>query len=605
VGPSLDEQRRPEPRRFAGRAGTLARLVVEPDDLTRLAMFEAWGRKCVWCGRPLFFNEMEIEHLLPRSLKGEERARILALHGRDLDFDLERLENLAPSCRPCNRGKGAKPPPDKPIVAVLLGQAEESAPAIRDEANRFRDNRRIQRALPIVLSAVKAGDEAAIAAIRVATDELSAGVHEASGRVIGHLHSSLVDRRRVVDLMTKSDPHFHYSGAIHAADAPAPGVTPGTILSLAETVDGITSRVDVVPLDESAMETYGPQFRLAPTRDEAGRKASELLTRALQRREPVTISEGLQLLSEQVPPALAPWLNEPVSGTFQLGAPTPPRDRPIPDWDAAIRASKQRDADAIRILLRAQKSPPAGWDASLVGQFGGLTVEALFRTQHPGGQMRWNFRHVLDDSPARDQLAVLELLDALTDAGEMVVVDRGRSARPDMRVDVPPSTFSERDEVLLALLRDVCSIENWAGVELPLADQIDGEEVAHIAVLAHAIRNGGRLVTWQAISMDITSDEGVERLRAGGHLRIEHQLSTTIFGRTIELGTSQMDVAGFHVRSVAPIVGQPGSSTVTIEPADAEAAEIFERLIPPKRKTRRPPPPPRRKARQARRRRRK
>lgn len=65
------------------------------DDLTRLALFESWGEKCVWCGRPLFFNEMEAEHLLPKSLQGRQRVAVLEEHGRGADFDLEALENLA------------------------------------------------------------------------------------------------------------------------------------------------------------------------------------------------------------------------------------------------------------------------------------------------------------------------------------------------------------------------------------------------------------------------------------------------------------------------------------------------------------------------------
>jgi hypothetical protein len=75
------------------------------DDLVRLALFEAWGEKCVWCGRPLHFNEMEVEHLLPRSLGGDEKVATLQSHGLEEKFDLEVLENLAPSCGPCNRGK--------------------------------------------------------------------------------------------------------------------------------------------------------------------------------------------------------------------------------------------------------------------------------------------------------------------------------------------------------------------------------------------------------------------------------------------------------------------------------------------------------------------
>jgi hypothetical protein len=76
------------PRASAGRT---------PDDFTRLALFEAWGESCAWCGRPLFFDLMEVDHLLPKSLKGDERAKVLKLHGKQEDADLDAIENLAPS----------------------------------------------------------------------------------------------------------------------------------------------------------------------------------------------------------------------------------------------------------------------------------------------------------------------------------------------------------------------------------------------------------------------------------------------------------------------------------------------------------------------------
>src|SRR4051794_24640331 len=101
------------------------------DDLTRLAMFEVWGRRCTWCSRPLFFNEMEVEHLIPKGLQGIDRDDALTAHGRTLDFDLDTLENMAPSCGPCNRGKGAKPPPNAPVIALTLERANDLAPKIR------------------------------------------------------------------------------------------------------------------------------------------------------------------------------------------------------------------------------------------------------------------------------------------------------------------------------------------------------------------------------------------------------------------------------------------------------------------------------------------
>src|SRR3712207_3691898 len=120
------------------------------DDLVRLALFEAWDARCVWCRQPLFFNQMEVEHLIPKSLgehgNEQSKAEVLRLHGLDAQYDVHALENLAPSCRPCNGGKGDRPPPDAPSITLQLGRAREKAPGIRDVAERMRGDRSIQRA---------------------------------------------------------------------------------------------------------------------------------------------------------------------------------------------------------------------------------------------------------------------------------------------------------------------------------------------------------------------------------------------------------------------------------------------------------------------------
>jgi 5-methylcytosine-specific restriction endonuclease McrA len=82
----------------------------------------------------LFFDEMEVEHLLPRALVDADNATLFALHGLDAGVDLLALENLAPSCGPCNRGKGKRPPPRSPLIAMVLANARAKARGIRSTA---------------------------------------------------------------------------------------------------------------------------------------------------------------------------------------------------------------------------------------------------------------------------------------------------------------------------------------------------------------------------------------------------------------------------------------------------------------------------------------
>lgn len=62
----------------------------------RKAAWAAWGSEaeCVWCRRPLTFDTMTLEHLVPKSKGGSDR-----------------LDNLAPACRKCNSGRGNRRTP--------------------------------------------------------------------------------------------------------------------------------------------------------------------------------------------------------------------------------------------------------------------------------------------------------------------------------------------------------------------------------------------------------------------------------------------------------------------------------------------------------------
>lgn len=115
----------------------------ESDDLTRLAIFKAWNERCVWCRIPLFFSEMEVDHVIPKSLDSEYAVPLIAAHGLADDFDLRSLENLTVSCGPCNAGKGRKPPPEAPSITLVLATARSHAPGIAQRVGKLRGRRKL------------------------------------------------------------------------------------------------------------------------------------------------------------------------------------------------------------------------------------------------------------------------------------------------------------------------------------------------------------------------------------------------------------------------------------------------------------------------------
>jgi hypothetical protein len=159
-------------------------------DLERLALFKLWNGRCVWCKQPIFFSEMEVEHLIPKSLAGRDLLNALRLHGLPLDYDVFAMNNLAPSCGPCNSGKGAKVPPDAAVVAMLLKGASDKSDAVSELAERLTHRRKLEEALAIVRAAAST-DAGALAMIRDAVAQIATEVREETGSAPQRLHRAV------------------------------------------------------------------------------------------------------------------------------------------------------------------------------------------------------------------------------------------------------------------------------------------------------------------------------------------------------------------------------------------------------------------------------
>lgn len=389
------------------------------------------------------------------------------------------------------------------------------------------------------------------------------------------------------------DAYFSYPAVTHETDGSAPPVTPGSVMSYATSDGHIDSRTDVVPRDAEAMERYGPQFVLQPTDSEEGRRASKRLQNALREGTAVEIQEGLDVTFTQMPPAYKDIVGERlVGGTVQLGPVE--RLRPAaPPWTARMRASTDVAVASLVVRLQQGDVVPDGWDDAFVGRYGGLQVTAMFRRRGTGGELRWNFRHARDDSPAREQVAALQFVKAACGTGEILFSDAGDTGRPDLRIPTTPAEFPAEAQALLAFLEDVQTIEEWADVEYVLPDTVSALEARDVAYIANIVRNQGRSITWKNFEM-VVRRPGVQPLRDGRLLRVETKASADLFGRVVPLGYSRMELADYRVAAVQPAPGQPDSFHVRIEPVDGSGAAIFEQLLKDRtRGTKRPPPPPR------------
>ncbi len=71
------------------------------------------------------------------------------------------------------------------------------------------------------------------------------------------------------------------------------------------------------------------------------------------------------------------------------------------------------------MTLEPAVTPPPEWDGALMGSYGGLEVQALFRSLEDRGQISWSFTYRFDDSPLRDRVKALRLFDVLHGTGDL------------------------------------------------------------------------------------------------------------------------------------------------------------------------------------------
>lgn len=74
--------------------------------LVREAVWKAFGKRCLFCEKPITLGDMNLDHLIPESLSGhpEELKDLLERTGSE-NLDIFSLSNISPTCQTCNLKK--------------------------------------------------------------------------------------------------------------------------------------------------------------------------------------------------------------------------------------------------------------------------------------------------------------------------------------------------------------------------------------------------------------------------------------------------------------------------------------------------------------------
>jgi hypothetical protein len=232
----------------------------------------------------------------------------------------------------------------------------------------------------------------------------------------------------------------------------------------------------------------------------------------------------------------------------------------------------------LPLVLRPQPQPNPD-EVELQGHHGGLAMTLVIAAPDSDRESRLDWRHRLDDSPARDQLAALRLLQAVTYGAEFELL-----AAEDRRVVISGTATADDGgdwiDGLTALMRAIVTLEEISGETITVPTEIEGAEANNIIEVAAMFEAGGVHATWDDLKL-VARPEILPQLSVGRDLRVVEQVYLHMFGRELHLGEREITLERFQIAKTEPVgKGPDGDLRITCVPVPGDDRRIFMRLRP-------------------------
>lgn len=115
--------------------------------LIRFALWDVWENKCWICEELKLFQDIQIDHVIPRTISEDRLPELKAYHSLSDEFDVDGLENLAPACVNCNKNKSNESRLDKPVITMTLLKIGDRMRRVENKIRNIQSNRGISKAL--------------------------------------------------------------------------------------------------------------------------------------------------------------------------------------------------------------------------------------------------------------------------------------------------------------------------------------------------------------------------------------------------------------------------------------------------------------------------
>ncbi len=145
-------------------AATVRYRASGDNSVLRSVLYDVWHYRCYWCRRPKDYADVEIDHIIPRTVEAKRLQQLVTKFALPPDFEVHDPRNLAPICRQCN-GSGGKGDEvvDIPAVHDKLRRAESLRSQVIRRVESFAAPGRTAAALIMVKEADVTEDKTRIA----------------------------------------------------------------------------------------------------------------------------------------------------------------------------------------------------------------------------------------------------------------------------------------------------------------------------------------------------------------------------------------------------------------------------------------------------------
>lgn len=111
----------------------------------KYAVYSVLGPKCVWCKKPVFFEDVEIDHIIPESIEESTLKDLVTKFKLAPNFTINSFYNWASIHSKCNKSKSADTFNAAPFIAEILHRISKKVPEIEkthaDTTKRFKNSK--------------------------------------------------------------------------------------------------------------------------------------------------------------------------------------------------------------------------------------------------------------------------------------------------------------------------------------------------------------------------------------------------------------------------------------------------------------------------------